>query len=155
MDVPTYAVLRVTATGAVARSEKPVVPRTKSAASGWPASWSRKPSARHSRRRDSIDGRSVEGPPAGTGGAGIGTAITVRDIGPWDKSRLRRQAWQPRVAMEDPVRRLTHEERTKVERRPKPSETFAGQFREDHGVELPPPARRGPKPLSFSGEGDE
>ena len=85
----------------------------------------------------------------------MGTSITVRDIEPGDKSWLRREARQTGVSMEELVRRLIHEKRTKSERRLKPSEAFARYFGEDHGVELPPPARRGYKPLSFSGEGEE
>ena len=54
--------------------------------------------------------------------------------------------------MEEFVRHMIHEKRTKTERRPKSSEAFARHFGEDHGVELPPPARCGYRPLSFSGE---
>ena len=39
--------------------------------------------------------------------------------------------------MEELVRRLIHEKRTKTDRRPKPSEAFARHFGENHGVELP------------------
>ena len=85
----------------------------------------------------------------------MGTSITVRDIEPGDKSWLRREARQNGVSMEELVRRLIHEKRTKSERRLKPSEAFARHFGEGHGVELPSPARRGYKPLSFSGEGEE
>ena len=80
----------------------------------------------------------------------MGTSITVRDIDPGDKSWLRREARQVGVSMEELVRRLIHEKRTKTERRPKPSEAFARHFGEDHGVELPPPVHCGYKPLSFS-----
>ena len=99
----------------------------------------------------------------------MGTSITVRDvrgrpdrgssdkpsIDPGDKSWLRREARQIGVSMEELVRRLIHEKRTKTERRPKPSEAFARHFGEDHGVELPPAVRCGYKPLSFSGESEE
>lgn len=85
----------------------------------------------------------------------MGTSITVRDIEPGDKSWLRREARQTGVSMEELVRRLIHEKRSKSERRLKPSEAFARHFGENHGVELPPPARRGYKPLSFSREGEE
>ena len=81
----------------------------------------------------------------------MGTSITVRDIDPGDKSWLRRESRQLGVSMEELVRRLIHEKRTKNERRPKPSEAFARHFGEQHGVELPPPVRCGYKPLSFSG----
>ena len=81
----------------------------------------------------------------------MGTSITVRDIEPGDKSWLRREARQTGISMEELVRRLIREKRTKTERRPRPSEAFARHFGEDHGVELPPPVRGGYKPLSFSG----
>ena len=93
--------------------------------------------------------------PDRTGGAGTGTSITVRNIDPGDTSWLRRETRQTGVSMEELVRRLIHEKRTKTERRPKPSAAFARHFGEDHGVELPPSARRGYKPLSFSGEDEE
>ena len=54
--------------------------------------------------------------------------------------------------MEELVRRLIHERRTKAERRPKPSEAFARHFGEAYGVELPAPVRCGYRPQSFSGE---
>ncbi|MDE2773312.1 MAG: toxin-antitoxin system [Gemmatimonadota bacterium] len=82
----------------------------------------------------------------------MGSSVIVRDIDPGDKSWLRRQARQTGVSMEELVRRLIREKRTKTERRPKPSEAFARHFGEDHGVELPPPIRCGYQPLSFSGE---
>ena len=82
------------------------------------------------------------------------SSITVRDIDPADKSWLRREARQTGVSMEELVRRLIHEKRTKTERRPRPSEAFARHFGENHGVELPPPVRCGYKPLSFSGGGE-
>ena len=85
----------------------------------------------------------------------MGSSITVRDIDPGDKSWLRREARQVGVSMEELVRRLIREKRTKNERRPKPSKAFARHFGEDHGVELPPPVRRRYKALSFSGEGEE
>ena len=85
----------------------------------------------------------------------MSTSITVRDLDPGDKSWLRREARQIGVSMEELVRRLIHEKRTKAERRPKPSEAFARHFGEQHGVDLPPPARRGYEPLSFSREDQE
>ena len=69
----------------------------------------------------------------------MGTSITVRDIAPGDKSWLRREARQTGVSMEELVRRLIHEKRTKTERRPKPSEAFARHFGEDQGVEASAP----------------
>jgi len=85
----------------------------------------------------------------------MGTSITVRDIDPGDKSWLRREARQAGVSMQELVRRLIHEKRSKAERRSKPSEAFARHFGEEHGVELPPPIRCGYKPLSFTGEDEE
>jgi len=85
----------------------------------------------------------------------MGSSIIVRDIDPGDKSWLRREARQVGVSMEEFVRRLIHEKRTRTEDRPKPSEAFARYFGEEHGVELPPPVRCGYKPLSFSDEGEE
>ena len=85
----------------------------------------------------------------------MSSSITVRDIDPRDKSWLKREARQVGVSMEEFMRRLIHEKRTKTERRPKPSEAFARNFGEDHGVELPPPARWGYRLLSFSGEKGE
>ena len=85
----------------------------------------------------------------------MSTNITVRDIDPGDKSWLRREARQIGVSMEELVRRLIHEKPTKTEHRLKPSEAFARHFGETHGVELPPPIRRGYKPLSFSPEEEE
>ena len=98
-----------------------------------------------------IDEQAVD--PAGA--ANMSTSITVRDIDPGDKSWLRREARQTGVSMEELVRRLIHEKRTKTERRPKPSEAFARHFGEEHGVELPPPVRHGYRPLSFSRETGE
>ena len=85
----------------------------------------------------------------------MSTSITVRDIDPGDKSWLRREARQFGVSMEELVRRLIHEKRTRTERRLKPSEAFARHFGEEHGVELPPPVRRGYQPLSFSREDEQ
>ena len=85
----------------------------------------------------------------------MNTSITVRKIDPGDKSWLRREARQIGVSVEELVRRLIHEKRTKTERRLKPSEVFARHFGEGHGVELPPPDRRGYQPLSFSLEDEE
>ncbi len=80
----------------------------------------------------------------------MGSSITVREIDPGDKSWLRREARQTGVSMEELVRRLIREKRTKTECRPKPSEVFARHFGEEHGVELTQPARTGYRPLSFS-----
>ena len=85
----------------------------------------------------------------------MSTSLTVRDIDPADKSWLRREARHVGMSMEEFVRRLIHEKRTKTEHRPKPSEAFARHFGERHGVELPPPARCGYRPLSFAEEDGE
>ena len=85
----------------------------------------------------------------------MSTSITVRDMDSGDKSWLRREARQIGISMEELVRRLIHEKRTKTERRSKPSEAFARHFGEDHGVELPPPVRHSYKPLTFSGGNEE
>lgn len=82
----------------------------------------------------------------------MSTSLTVRDIDPADKSWLRREARLLGLSMEELVRRLIHEKRSKTERRAKPSEAFARHFGERHGVELPVPARRGYRPLSFAEE---
>ncbi len=80
----------------------------------------------------------------------MGASITVRNIDPGDKSWLRREARQIGVPMEELVSCAIHEKRTRTERRPKPSEAFARHFGEEHGVELPPPARCGYKPIPLS-----
>ncbi len=85
----------------------------------------------------------------------MNSSITVRDIDPRDKSWLKREAREVGVSMEELVRRLIREKRTKTERRPKPSEAFARHFGEEHGIELPPPARCGYRPLLFSAEDRE
>ena len=85
----------------------------------------------------------------------MSTSITVRDLDPGDKSWLKREARQNGVSMEELVRRLIRERRTKTERTPKPSEAFARYFGEDHGVELPPPVRCGYKPPAFPDKNDK
>ena len=80
----------------------------------------------------------------------MSSSLTVRGIDPADKSWLRREARHFGVSMEELVRRLIHEKRTKTERRPKPSEAFARHFGERHGIELPPAVRRGYTPVSFA-----
>jgi len=85
----------------------------------------------------------------------MSTSLTVRDIDPADKSWLRREARHVGVSMEEFVRRLIHEKRTRTERRPKPSEAFARHFGEQHGVELPTPPRLGYRPLAFAAEDSE
>ena len=77
-------------------------------------------------------------------------SITVRDIDPGDESWLRREAQDIGVSLEELVRRLIHEKRSAADCRPKPSEAFARYFGEKHGVEVPPPGRRGYRPLGFA-----
>ena len=85
----------------------------------------------------------------------MSTSLTVRDIGPADKSWLRREARHVGVSMEELVRRLLHEKRVRTESRPKPSDAFARHFGEQHGVELPTRARRGYRPPPFAEEAGE
>ena len=80
----------------------------------------------------------------------MSSSITVRDIDPGDKSWLKREARRLGVSMEEFVRLLIREKRTKTERRPKPSEAFARHFGTEHGVDLPPPARLSYRPQGFS-----
>ncbi len=80
----------------------------------------------------------------------MSSSITVRNIDPGDKSWLRREARRLGVSMEEFVRLLIREKRTKTERRPKPSEAFARHFGVEHGVDLPPPARLSYRPLGIS-----
>ncbi len=70
----------------------------------------------------------------------MSSSITVRNIDPGDKSWLRREARRLGVSMEEFVRLLIREKRTKTERRPKPSEAFARHFGAEHGVNLQPPS---------------
>ena len=85
----------------------------------------------------------------------MSTSLSVRDIDPADKSWLKREARYMGVSMEEFVRRLIHEKRTKTERRPKPSEAFARHFGEQRDVELSAPARCAYRPLIFSTEDGE
>lgn len=85
----------------------------------------------------------------------MNTSLTVRDIDPADKSWLRREARHVGVSMEEYVRRLIHEKRTKAEDRLKPSEAFVRHFGERHGVDLPPSARFGYRPLTLAEEDGE
>lgn len=59
------------------------------------------------------------------------------------------------MPIEELVRGLMHEKRTKTQRRARPSEAFARHFGERHGVELPSRTRYGYRPLVFSSEGEE
>ena len=82
-------------------------------------------------------------------------SIFVRDIDPGDKAWLRREARQVGISMEELVRRLIHEQRTKTELRPKRAEAFARHFGVDHGIDLPTPIRYGYRSLSLFSEGEE
>ena len=84
----------------------------------------------------------------------MSSTVTVRNIDPADKSWLGREARQMGVSMEELVRRLIREKRTKAGRRPKPSEAFRRHFGPDHGVELPPPERYAYRRVEF-GSDDE
>ena len=80
----------------------------------------------------------------------MGSSLTVRDIDPEDKSWLRHEARHVGVSMEEFVRRLIREKRERNERRVKPSEVFTRHFGPENGVELPPPARSGYRPVSLA-----
>ena len=82
----------------------------------------------------------------------MSTVITVRGIDPGDKSWLKREAREIGVSMEEFVRRLIREKRERAERRTRPSEVFQRLFGPEHGVDLPPPARYGYRPVVFSDE---
>ena len=84
----------------------------------------------------------------------MSTRLTVRDIDPADKSRLRREARDVGVSMEEFVRGLIQEKRARTERRPKPSEAIAVHFGERQGVERPPAGRCAYRPLSFAEDDD-
>lgn len=78
------------------------------------------------------------------------SSITVRGIDAGDKSWLRREARRVGVSMEEFVRRLIREKRTKTERPPKPSQAFAKHFGLEHGIDFLPTVRYGHRPLSFT-----
>ncbi len=82
----------------------------------------------------------------------MSSVITVRGIDPGDKSWLKREAREIGVSMEEFVRRLIREQRERAERRTRPSEVFERFFGPEHGVDLPPPARYGYRPVVFAGE---
>ena len=85
----------------------------------------------------------------------MSSSITVRNIDPADKAWLRREARHLGVSMEELVRLLIRERRTKTERRLKPSEAFARHFGAEHGVDLALPVRCGYRPLVLSGNDSE
>ena len=67
----------------------------------------------------------------------MSSTVTVRDIDPADKAWLKQEARQVGVSMEEFIRRLIREKRTKAEHRATPSEVFKRYFGPEHGVELP------------------
>ncbi len=56
------------------------------------------------------------------------------------------------TSMEELVRRLIHERRERIRRRPSPSEAFRSYFGPEHGVDLPPRSRYGYLPVDFDGD---
>ena len=82
----------------------------------------------------------------------MSSTVTVRDLDPRDKSWLKREACRLGISMEEFIRRLIREEHARSERHAKPSEAFKRYFGPEHGVELPPPARYGSRPVEFTGE---
>lgn len=52
-------------------------------------------------------------------------------------------------------RTTVRDKRREAESRQKPSEAFARHFGEEHGVDLPPPARVSYRPPDLSGEDSE
>lgn len=82
----------------------------------------------------------------------MSSVITVRGIDSGDKSWLKREARETGVSMEEFVRRLIREQRERAERRTRPSEVFERFFGPEHGVDLPPPARYGYRPVVFADE---
>ncbi|MCE2407388.1 MAG: hypothetical protein J4G19_07780 [Pseudomonadales bacterium] len=82
----------------------------------------------------------------------MSNSLTVRDIDPSDKSWLRRESRSVGISMEELVRRLIHEKRTKTECPPLPSEVFARYFGEEHGVDLPIESNFRFRPVSFTEE---
>lgn len=77
--------------------------------------------------------------------------LTVRDIDPGDRTWLKREAGRTGMSIEEFVRCLIREKRTKTERRVKPSEAFARFFGPEHGVNLPP-ASYACRPVEFTDE---
>ena len=88
-------------------------------------------------------------------GADVSYSITVRDMDPRDKAWLKREAMRVGISIEEFVRRLIHENRSKTHQRLKPSDAFARHFGENHGVELPPPGRQEYRPQPFGREWTE
>ena len=82
----------------------------------------------------------------------MSSTVTVRNLDLRDKSWLKREARRLGISMEEFIRRLIREERARSERDAKPSEAFKRYFGPEYGVELPPPARYGYRPVELTGE---
>ena len=82
----------------------------------------------------------------------MATTITVRGLNPQDKSWLQREARARGVSMEALVRQFIRERREKSQRRLSLVEAFERHFGAEHGVELPPRARYGYRPVAFEGD---
>lgn len=82
----------------------------------------------------------------------MSASITIRRLDPGDKSWLQRQAQQEGVSMEEFMRQLIRDIRTKREGHLQPSKIFALYFGEANGVELPKSARFGYRPVTFLDE---
>ena len=82
----------------------------------------------------------------------MSSTVTVRDLDLRDKSWLKREARRLGISMEEFIRRLIRDERARSERDAKHSEAFKRYFGPEHGVELPPPARYGYRPVELTGE---
>ena len=82
----------------------------------------------------------------------MSSTVTVRNLDPRDKSWLKREARRLGISMEEFIRRLIRKERARCERHANPSEAFKRHFGPEHGVELPPPARYGYRPIEFTDE---
>ena len=78
------------------------------------------------------------------------TTITVRGLNPQDKRWLQQEARTRGVSMEALVRQFIHERREKSERHATLADAFRRHFGREHGVELPPRARYGYRPVEFA-----
>lgn len=77
--------------------------------------------------------------------------ITVRGLDPKDKTWLKHEARRRGVSMEALVRQFIHERRERAQRHASPADAFRRHFGRAHGVELPPRARYGYRPVVFEG----
>ena len=78
------------------------------------------------------------------------TTITVRGLNPQDKRWLQQEARTRGVSMEALVRQFIHERRETSQRHATPADAFRRHFGPEHGVELPPRARYGFRPVEFA-----